>query len=264
MTKIIFAALTALFLLGCGGGNDADTKIAYNKELGKTKDFKEKLDAGLKYCDKGLPKACEDAMEILLNGPATLKDSAKALKIAQKACDKGSEQSCIVIAVALMTPNDQKNAEILEVMTQAGLDYDIEKAISYLKKGCEYGKGSCETLINIYSGKARNLDESIREAFINTDEAAKYIEKYYTFKEGGCKDQCNKDLGDLYLKTAKDVKKAKDYAIKACDAKASRCSDLANEFEKLGDSDTAKILATSGCNRGDGYSCRLYEQNYKE
>lgn len=264
MTKIIFAALTALFLLGCGGGNDTETKIAYNKELGKTKDFKEKLDIGLKYCDKGLPKACEDAAEILGDGPATLKDPVKALKITQKACDQGSGKFCIIVAGALMMPNDKKNAEMLEAMTKAGLDYDIEKAISYLKKGCEYEKDSCELLIQIYSGKSRDLDESIREAFINTNEAAKYIEKYYTFKEGGCKDQCNKDLGDLYLKTAKDVKKAKGYAIKACDAKANRCSDLAEEFEKLGDSDTAKMLATSGCNRGDRYSCRLYEKNYKK
>lgn len=229
MTKIIFAALTALFLLGCGGGNNTDTKIAYNKEIGKTKDFKEKLDIGLEYCDKGLPKACEDAMEILGDDPAALKDGAKALKITQKACDKGSETSCIVISGLLMMPNDKRNDEILEAATKAGFDYDID----------------------------------IKEAFINADEAAKYTQKYYTFKEGGCKYQCNKDLGDLYLKIAKDVKKAKDYAIKACDAKANRCSDLADEFEKLGDSDTAKTLATSGCNRGDSYSCRLYEKNYK-
>ena len=128
MTKIIFAALTALFLLGCGGGNDTETKIAYNKELGKTKDFKEKLDIGLKYCDKGLPKACEDAAEILGDGPATLKDPVKALKITQKACDQGSGKFCIIVAGALMMPNDKKNAEMLEAMTKAGLDYDIEKA----------------------------------------------------------------------------------------------------------------------------------------
>lgn len=208
-------------------------------------------------------KACKDAGVILANGPATLQDPIKAIDIARKACDIGDDETCFGLAKGSMKTNNNLSPEEIEQRKQAKLEYDVEKGISYLKKGCELGEQSCEALVNIYTGKSSMLDKDIRDAYLKVDEAAKYLQKYFTFKEGGCKGGCNLAMAGLYLEIAKDAKKAKDYAINACNEKSNNCGDLAELFEKLGDSDTAKTLATNGCNKGNNYSCRLFEQKYK-
>lgn len=263
MKKILVGALAALFLIGCSGGNDNDAKIAYNAELGKAGDFKEKLEIGLEYCDDGLIKACQDAGAILVTGPATLQDPIKAVAVGKKACDAGSDDACFRLGKDFMKTNNGFSPEEIELRKKAGVEYDVEKGISYLKKGCEYGEQSCEALVNIYTGKSNMLGKDIRDAYLKVDEAAKYLQKYFTFKEGGCKGGCNLAMAGLYLEIAKDAKKAKDYAINACNEKSNNCGDLAELFEKLGDSETAKTLATNGCNKGNSYSCRLFEQKYK-
>ena len=93
MKKFLVGALAALFLIGCGGGNDNDAKIAYNAELGKAADFKEKLEIGLEYCDDGLLNACLDAGKILVSGPATLQDPIKSVDVLRKACDIGDDET---------------------------------------------------------------------------------------------------------------------------------------------------------------------------
>ena len=108
------------------------------------------------------------------------------------------------------------------------------------------------------------LDEDTRATYINADEAVKDIQKTYYIKRNECDYRCNADIAAAYLLIAKDAQKAKNYAITSCDEETDYCHDLAKEFEKLGDSDTAKILAVSGCNRDDTRSCRLYKKNYKE
>lgn len=185
-------------------------------------------------------------------------------------------------AVNILGVYDPYNKEISGQVTSKGCEYFriklTEEVTKKNQRDCELGEigciiswfcedyieESCTKLANIYLGMSELLDEDTRAAYINADEAIKYIQKTYYIKRNECDYRCNADIAAAYLLIAKDAQKAKNYAITSCDEETDYCHDLAKKFEKLGDSDTAKMLATSGCNRGDTRSCRLYKKNYKE
>lgn len=273
---IVVIAIYALYEFFTYNGNNDMAVYKYGEKKQAAKNYVELLETSKDNCNSGVHAACRDVVGILTKGPTTLRDINKAIEYVGIGCDAGDSDMCIAMSYIYLMPakntakynDDYDIAKILENFDNVSVEADFKKSIDYLKKACK--NGYCGSLISLYRGKNKRYNEIMgqnAESYIDYDEAVKiYIEQKKKLKDG-CDGECYIVVTKIYLEEAKNVSKAKEYALKSCDLHQSGnvCYELSLILEHFGDSDTARILAINGCNKGieNSRSCRLYEQKYQ-
>ena len=156
-----------------------------------------------------------------------------AIKFHKKACDNNSTRSCSELGRIYLENNSYKKAETV------------------LNKACDLANGwSCGELGKIYEKSLKTISKNHHKSLLFYDKAC----------INGSKTSCSK-LGMQYLRE-KDISKALEYLLKACDkADASACREVAlvykegkgkikkNRFKSL------KFFGQA-CQYGDEKSCR--------
>lgn len=218
----------------------------------------ELLKAADEYCSKGSIYGCRIAAKITGPGPgsvATLEDAKKSFSYFQKICELG--KGCDGIGNIYWRRSD--DYKIYDV------EFDIEKGLEYYKKDCARGsEGSCDQVVNLYKGEARNGGGKLIDPdkkYLDLDKMEEFIKNTKAYSEG-------KKFSRLYKAflqiNPQNIEKAKIYALKYCEAENEHCYYPSDDFYKIGEKDFAKKLAEIGCNANDHHACDLYKKIKKD
>lgn len=279
MTKIIFAALTALFLLGCGGGDGAEKNsesteksqesVKQENEVKKEEkqestpkeaqvapeaidfmnaykkqDYITARKLAIKAC-ASFSETCKDAENIFENGLGGPKDDNKTFTIEQLGCKHGKAENCINIA--------------WRYSNASGVEKDLNKSLEFAKLACELDYKTCQDkrVISPYS------------ISLKMDDKEGAIEFYKQKCDGAVKrdERLSKELGmrvndakDCYIDLGKEAYELgfKEKAAEFFELAQKSSWDIQNigEFyESNKDYKVAQELYRKHCDLGDSYSC---------
>jgi eukaryotic-like serine/threonine-protein kinase len=130
-----YTTAITLYTKACNGGNMLgcnNMADMYQHGNGVALDYATALSLYTKACNGGAPDACNNLGVMYRTGRGVGKDSVRALALYQKACDGGNADGCSDLGAVYKNGGD-------------GVSQDLEKAKTYLDKGCKMGsKFGCE------------------------------------------------------------------------------------------------------------------------